>query len=117
MRERDESVFVRHMLDAIARIESHLTDVDRANFRSNEVLQDAVVRQLEILGEAAGGAFPGRRARVALGFRGRRSRGFDRLIHDYFEVDLDMVWKVAIEDVPVLTPLIRSPLDEITRQV
>ena len=50
----DESVYVRHMLDAIARLQRHVDGVDRAAFESSEITQDAVIRQLGILGEAAG---------------------------------------------------------------
>ena len=54
MTERDESVFAHHMLDAIERIERYVDSVTKEEFRSDDVLQDAVVRQLGILGEAGG---------------------------------------------------------------
>lgn len=54
MSERDESVYVRHMLDVIARLQRHIEDVEWEEFSSSELVQDAVIRQLEILGEAAG---------------------------------------------------------------
>ena len=45
--------FLQHMLDAVERLQRYLDGVDQDEFEENEVLQDAVVRQLEILGEAA----------------------------------------------------------------
>lgn len=52
MSERDESVYLRHILDSIERIETYLDDVSEDEFRSDPLLQDAVVRRLEIIGEA-----------------------------------------------------------------
>ena len=45
MSERDESVYVRHMLDAIARLQRHTEGVDWPRFESTELVQDAVFRQ------------------------------------------------------------------------
>jgi len=54
MSERDESVYVRHMRDAIRRPQRHVEGVTQEEFEGTELIQDAVIRQLEILGEAAG---------------------------------------------------------------
>lgn len=51
--KRDESVYVRHMLDAIQRVEAYLSNVTEEVFRDETLIQDAVIRQLEIIGEAA----------------------------------------------------------------
>ena len=50
--QRDESVYLRHILDSIARIESYLQGVEEAVFQHQQMMQDAVIRQLEIIGEA-----------------------------------------------------------------
>ena len=50
---RDDSVFVDDIKTAIARIREYLADVDELAFHDSTLLQDAVVRQLEIIGEAA----------------------------------------------------------------
>lgn len=54
MIERDETVYVRHMLDAIDRIAQYVEGQDESAFWASELLQDGIIRQLEILGEAAG---------------------------------------------------------------
>jgi uncharacterized protein with HEPN domain len=102
MSERDDTVYLRHMLDAIARIQSYLGDIDRAAFDNNLLLQDGVIRQLEIIGEAA--------KRVSARLRQqhpdlpwRSMAGMrDKLIHEYFGVDLDAVWKTVQGDLPSL---------------
>ena len=88
MNDRDESVYVRHMLDAIARRRRHVKGVDRDEFESTEIIQDAVIRQLEILGEAAGqisretsSRFPEIPWPSVTGLR-------HRLIHDYLGVEI-----------------------------
>lgn len=51
--QRDDSVYLRHILDSVARIESYTSGLEGAQFSTNLLVQDAVIRQLEIIGEAA----------------------------------------------------------------
>jgi uncharacterized protein with HEPN domain len=98
--EKDESVYLQHILDAIAKIESYLSGVNEAAFSHQSMVQDAVIRQLEIIGEAV--------KRISLGLRSRQPHipwqdvaGMrDKLIHDYFGVDLEKVWLTAKDDLP-----------------
>ena len=53
MKKRDDTVYLRHILDAIQRIQNYLAGVSYDEFLGNLLLQDGVVRQLEIIGEAA----------------------------------------------------------------
>ena len=100
----DEWVFVRHMLDAVARVERYVAGVELEVFLADEILQDAVVRQLEILGEAAGRIssptchrHPDIPWPKVTGLR-------HRLIHYYFGVDFKLVWKVATVEITDLRP-------------
>jgi len=50
--KKDDSIFLKHMLDAINLIEEYLRDKDYDEFKNNRMLQDAVIREIEIIGEA-----------------------------------------------------------------
>lgn len=113
----DERVYLRHILDAIAKAESYIQGLDEPAFGGNSLVQDAVIRQLEIIGEAARHVSPAFRSRHPLvpwdDIAGMR----DKLIHDYFGVDLSRVWLTATEDLPVLKADLQGILANVgTRQ-
>jgi uncharacterized protein with HEPN domain len=77
------------------------------------MVQDAVVRNLEIVGEAAKRVSPDLRER-APGIPWREMAGMrDKLVHDYFGVDLDLVWDVVAAELPAARARIVRLLDEI----
>lgn len=97
--------YLVHMLDAVMRIQLYLRDKDRADFLSDQLLQDAIVRNFEILGEAARNVlesvpdapekFPGIPFAAIYGMR-------NQLSHGYFAIDFDIVWNVVERDLPAL---------------
>ncbi len=110
--ERDDSAYLQHILDATSRIEEYLLGVSEEAFHEQYLVQDGVIRQLEIIGEATKRLSPGMRARCPnvpwQDIAGMR----DKLIHDYFGVDLDAVWLTACEDVPTLKTEVSGLLKE-----
>jgi uncharacterized protein with HEPN domain len=77
------------------------------------MVQDAVVRNLEIVGEAAKRVSPGLRKR-APGVPWREMSGMrDKLVHDYFGVDLDLVWDVVAGELPAARTRIILLLEEL----
>jgi len=109
----DESVYLQHMLDAIAKAESYLRGVDETAFKQNSLIQDGVIRQIEILGEAARHVSDALRAKYAhvpwQDIAGMR----DKLIHDYFGVDIDKVWLTARDDLPAFKTEIQRILNDL----
>jgi len=100
--KKDNRIYLKDILEAINKIEGYTKNVDFTAFQKDQMRQDAVVRQLEIIGEAAGrisndfvrkySDFPIKEA--------KRMRNF--LIHGYDEVNLQVVWKTIGEDIPLL---------------
>jgi len=70
--KRDEAVYLRHILDAIDRIEEYLTGIDEAAYYQHHLVQDGVIRQLEIIGEAEK-IYPMKYAPATLKFPGKIS--------------------------------------------
>ena len=104
-------VYLRHIQDAIVKVESY-TSVGRDVFMTTTHWPDAVVRQLEIIGEAAKRISEESRSKYP-DIPWRRMAGMrDVLIHDYMGVDLSMVWEVARRDLPQLKPRIEAIIKE-----
>lgn len=98
----DDSVRIRHILDAAREAIAFAKDRTRADLDTDRKLNLSLVRLLEIIGEAARGisqefrdSHPALPWKTMIGMR-------DRLIHAYFDVNLDVVWRTVTEDLPPL---------------
>lgn len=110
---KDPTIFVRHMLESIFRIEDYIAGIDRRIFLEQKGIQDSVIRRLEVLGEAAKNlpedvraAHPEVPWKKIVGMR-------DILIHGYFGVDLNLVWKVATEELAALRTHLEQMLKDL----
>jgi uncharacterized protein with HEPN domain len=96
-----DQLYLKHILDAVARIESY-TSVGKEVFMAESHWQDAIVRQLEIIGEATKHLSDELRNQNN-DIPWRRIAGLrDVLIHNYMGVDIEAVWQVTLNDVPDL---------------
>ena len=103
--------YLRHILNAIERIDRYTENIDQLGFLNSELIQDAVIRNIEIIGEAANNiqqvdaAFAAANAeipwQVMYAMRNRLSHGYDK-------VDFEMVWKTILNDLPDLYKRVKA---------
>jgi uncharacterized protein with HEPN domain len=106
---KGDQLYLRHILEAIEKIESYIA-VGHEVFMSTTHWQDAVIRQLEIIGEATKRLSQDLRTRHHE-IPWRRIAGLrDVLIHDYMGVDLSAVWEITQRELPVLKKYVRMIL-------
>ena len=108
---KDEKVYIEHISAAIKKIEEYVAKLTKEKFMENTLVQDGVIRQIEIIGEASKlisnetkKKSPATTWKDITGMR-------DKLIHAYFGVDLDAVWKTVKEDIPSLKKDIKKLKD------
>lgn len=99
---RDWSFRIKDILQSIEKIEEYTKNMTFTDLKKNDLVIDAVVRNFEIIGEASNHvpltlqhAHPHIPWRQMIGLR-------NLLIHEYFGVDVNAVWKTAHEDLPIL---------------
>ena len=110
--KKNDTAYLRHVLDAISRIEEYTQEIEYEEFMENHLIQDGVIRQIEIIGEATKKLsneirekYPGIPWSDMAGMR-------DKLIHGYLGVDMDAVWGTVEDDIPLL----KSKLKDITEK-
>jgi uncharacterized protein with HEPN domain len=107
---RDERLFLLDMLESATLIGEFVAGRTRAALDADRMLREAVLRRLEIVGEAARRISATTRAQVPLPWADIVSTR-NILAHVYFGVDLDIVWETATTDIPALISTIQSYLD------
>lgn len=109
----DPKLYLTHIFESINWIENYLKDVSEKDFYASKQVQDAVVRQLEIIGEAT--------KNISDDFKKlhpevpwKKMTGMrDVLIHGYFDVDIDLVYDTAHDQIPKLKKQIAKLLGKV----
>lgn len=108
--------YLGHIVDAIARIGRYTDGLDEATFLHDELIQDAVIRNLEIIGEASHNietrypdfALAHPELPLAVAYQMRNA-----IAHGYFKVDLHIVWNTIRRDLPTLEKTVGELLQQI----
>lgn len=95
--------YLEHIIEAIRRIEQYIEDIDELEFIGNELIQDAVIRNLEVIGEASRNIekhypdYAKKHSEVpfSLAYEMRNA-----VAHGYFKIDYEVVWKTLERDIP-----------------
>ena len=107
--KRDPRLYLDDIIQAIAAIERYTQGLTKQDFDQNELVQDGVLRRLEVIGEAAR-HIPQELQTQAPEIPWRRIVGMrNRLTHEYFGILIDRVWNVVQQDLPPL----RSKIQEL----
>lgn len=103
--------YLGHILEVISQIQNYCEDIDEVSFLENRLIQDAVIRNFEIIGEASKNIervapeFVTAHPELPLAF------AYDMrnlLAHGYYKVDVNVVWKTIERDVPYLEEQVRQ---------
>ncbi|HJZ04675.1 hypothetical protein A2634_03240 [Candidatus Amesbacteria bacterium RIFCSPHIGHO2_01_FULL_48_32] len=115
MKRRDPDVYLGHIEDAIRDVNQYLGDYTWEEFLDDGKTQDAVMRKLEVIGEAVKN-FPEEFLEKWPDVPWRDIADFRNvLIHEYFDVDLEEVWNTVKNDLPVLGERIRGVREKIKK--
>jgi uncharacterized protein with HEPN domain len=112
---RDDAIRIRHMIEAAEACERFVSAGSRADLETNMMLRFALVRAAEIFGEAASKvSLETRMSAPSIPWREIVAMR-NRLIHAYFDIDHDVLWKATTEEIPTLLKALREilPSDEV----
>ncbi len=110
--KKDPVIFLDHILQSIKNIEEDTAGFSKEQFLSRRTIQDAVIRNIEVMGEAAKN-IPDDFRRKYESVPWKEIAGTrDKVIHGYFGVDLNIVWDVIRADLPKLKKEIKHILEQ-----
>jgi uncharacterized protein with HEPN domain len=108
--------YLHHIVEAIDRIDDYTAGLDATTFTANTLVQDTVIRNLEVIGEASRNiarehpdiiaAYPQLPLVAAYEMR-------NALAHGYFQVDLHIVWRTLVKDLPPLRVQVAALLSQL----
>lgn len=106
--------YLEHILEAITRIDAYIADIDEVTFLDSPMVQDAVIRNFEIIGEASHNIeihypeFAATHPELPLSFAYEMRNA---LAHGYFKVDMEIVWNTIHRDLHTLYEQISTTLN------
>jgi uncharacterized protein with HEPN domain len=110
--KKSNRFFLRHIVDAVEQIRAYTDNVTETQFYQNRLIQDGVLRQLEIIGEACRNLpvefheqYPQIPWQEIIGLR-------NRLAHAYFSISIEVVWEVVVNELDILEKDIHTILAE-----
>ena len=105
---KEDSIFIEHILDSINAIEEFSKNLDKVGLMSDRLRQSAIVREIEIIGEAV--------KNISESLKNKHQEiewkeitgTRDKMIHHYFGLDLNIIWNIIKENIPILEKQIKK---------
>jgi uncharacterized protein with HEPN domain len=110
--KRDYKLFIKDLLECINKIEDFVVEMSFDEFMKDEKTKSAVVREIEVMGEAVKNIPSSIRERYKDIPWNQMAKTRDKIIHFYFGVDYEIVWRVIRERLPQIKPLVQRILKE-----
>ncbi|MFH1504219.1 MAG: DUF86 domain-containing protein [Candidatus Omnitrophota bacterium] len=110
--KRNYKIFIEDILVAMNKIEEYIKELSYEDFAEKEMVEDAVIRKIEIIGEAAKNVPENIKAKYK-NIPWKKMAGLrDITIHEYFGVDLDIVWEIITKNIPETKADIQEVLED-----
>ncbi len=116
MKDRNYNIFIEDILEAMEKIGSYIKEISFEAFEANDMIVDAVIRNLGIIGEASAQIptdikekFPDIPWKRMIGLR-------NIVIHEYFGIDLDTIWQIVTKNIPDTKPQIGMVLRQLNEK-
>jgi len=108
---KDDRLYLIHISECIERIESYIDGKDKQQFLDSSLIQDAIIRNLQVLSESTQRISDAAKENMSevdwfkiAGFR-------NVLVHDYLGIDIERVWNILEKDLPALKKAVQKMLD------
>lgn len=116
MRRKNHKLFIEDILGAVDKIERYIEDLSYEKFLKNDMVVDAVVRNLEVIGEAAKN-IPEDTKKQYPDIPWKRIIGLRNIaVHEYFGIDLSIVWEIITSNLPETKPKILTMLKNLNQK-
>jgi uncharacterized protein with HEPN domain len=113
--KRDYKLFIKDLLECINKIEDFVGEMSFDEFMKDEKTKSAVVREIEVMGEAVKNIPSSIRERYKDIPWNQMAKTRDKIIHFYFGVDYEIVWRVIRERLPEIKPSLEKMLKEMEK--
>jgi uncharacterized protein with HEPN domain len=110
MSKRDWKILFEYIIESIKKIEEYVTDLSYDDFEVNNLITDAVVRNIEIIGEASKN-IPTEIQQSFTDIPWQKLRGIrNRIVHDYFDIDRTIIWYIVTNEISPLKKALQDHL-------
>ncbi len=116
MTKHKDLPYIEHILDAINDIEESVKSLSRSDFFNNKDVKDANIRRLEIIGEAVKNISNSLKEKYNEIQWSKIAATRDKVIHNYFGVNLEIVWNIIDKDLPTLKKRIQKIKSELSKE-